>query len=87
MNFNQEIIDGSGIYVQFHSASHLSEDDAEAKVEIDDSNILKFRIKKYTEHYRPPVDIKETKPTNDHLTVTKIKKEANKYMVSPSLIY
>jgi len=44
---------------------------------------MEFRIKKYTKHYRPPVDIKETKPTKDHLTVTKIKKDANKNMVSP----
>jgi hypothetical protein len=43
---------------------------------------MEFRIKKYTKH-RPPVDIKETKPTKDHLTVTKVKKDANKNMVSP----
>lgn len=44
---------------------------------------MEFRVKKYTKHYRPPVDIKETKPTKDQLTVTKIKKDANKNMVSP----
>ena len=42
-----------------------------------------IQSKKYTKHYRPPVDIKETKPTKDQLTVTTIKKDANKNMVSP----